>query len=249
MRTGRVARTAEIGRGSRIADSTVIGEGAIIGEDVELQDNVVIFPGTVLGPGVTVFPNSTLGRPPKKTGALARPLPESLGPLCIGAGSVVGASCVLYAGTTIGDDALIGDLVSIREGCKLGKAVLIARCTTVNYEALIGDGTRIMDSSHITGCMVIEDHVFIGPGVITTNDNTMGRKGHASLAQIGGPVVRRGAAIGANATLLPAVEIGELSIVGAGSVVTRNVPPRSIVMGVPARVVREVPEELLALDG
>jgi len=248
MGMNRIAGSADIGPGAHIAESVVIGEGAVIGEGVDLQDNVVIFPGTILGAGVTVYPNSTLGRPPKKAGALARPLPESLDPLCIGAGSVIGASCVLYAGTTIGDDALIADLVSIREGCILGRGVLIARCTTINYEALIGDGTRVMDCSHITGCMVIEDHVFIGPGVMTTNDNSMGRKGHASLEQIVGPTVRRGAAIGANATLLPAVEVGELAIVGAGAVVTRNVPARSVVMGVPARLVREVPEDLLTLD-
>jgi acetyltransferase-like isoleucine patch superfamily enzyme len=182
---------------------------------------------------------------PKKAGALARPLPTTLKPLVIGAGTVVGSSCVLYAGTTIGEDNLIADLVSIREGCRLGNAVLVARCTTVNYEATIGNNTRIMDASHITGCMVIEDGVFIGPGVITTNDNGMGRRGHASLEDIKGPIVRRGAAIGANATLLPGVEIGEMAIVGAGAVVTRNVAPRVIVMGVPARVIRDVPPELL----
>jgi acetyltransferase-like isoleucine patch superfamily enzyme len=104
-----------------------------------------------------------------------------------------------------------------------------------------------MDLTHITGCMVIEDHVFIGPGVMTTNDNSMGRKGHGSLDQIFGPVVRRGAAIGGNCTLLPGVEIGELAIVGVGAVVTRSVPPRVVAMGVPARVIKDVPEDLLEL--
>jgi acetyltransferase-like isoleucine patch superfamily enzyme len=84
---------------------------------------------------------------------------------------------------------------------------------------------------------------------MTTNDNTMGRlKGDASLEEIRSPIVRRRAAIGANATLLPGVEIGEFAIVGAGAVATRSVPPRVVAMGVPARVVKEVPEELLVLE-
>ena len=87
---------------------------------------------------------------------------------------------------------------------------------------------------------VVEDDVFLGPGVITTNDDTMVR--HAPEAVIAGAILRRACRIGGGAVLTPGVEIGEEAFVAAGAVVTRDVPPRAVVMGVPARVVREVPD-------
>jgi len=87
--------------------------------------------------------------------------------------------------------------------------------------------------------MVIEENVFIGPHVCTANDNYLGRHERSSIVWKG-PTIRRGASIGENATLLPGVEIGERAVVGAGTVVTRNVSPKKIVMGVPAKVVKNV---------
>jgi acetyltransferase-like isoleucine patch superfamily enzyme len=100
--------------------------------------------------------------------------------------------------------------------------------------------------------MIVEEHVFLGMGVVTTNDNDvyLTRFGLAAREQRGAPILRRFAAVGAGATILPGVEIGEGALVGAGAVVTRDVPPWTIVMGMPARVSKPVPEEwrLLILD-
>jgi acetyltransferase-like isoleucine patch superfamily enzyme len=94
---------------------------------------------------------------------------------------------------------------------------------------------------YVTGGTVVEDDVFIGPGVVTTNDDTMGR--HAPGEHLVGAVLRRACRVGGGAVLVPGVEVGEEAYVAAGAVVTRDVPPRAVAMGVPARVVRDVGED------
>ena len=112
--------------------------------------------------------------------------------------------------------------------------------------------TKIQAEAYITAYSTLEENVFIAPCVVTTNDNFMGRteRRHDLMA---GPTIRRGARVGGGAILCPGVEIGEEAFVGAGAVVTKDVPPRVIVVGNPARVLRDVPadellSETLALD-
>src|SRR5204863_354675 len=100
---------------------------------------------------------------------------------------------------------------------------------------------RIQSDVYVTAGAVVEDDVFVGPGVVTTNDDTMGR--HGPDDPLRGPVLRRACRVGGGAVLVPGVEIGEEAFVAAGAVVTRDVPSRAVVMGVPAEVVREVPPE------
>jgi len=99
----------------------------------------------------------------------------------------------------------------------------------------------VQSSCYLAANVVIEDHVFIGPGVVTTNDHSMGR--HGPDYPLEGAVLRRGSRIGGGVVLTPGVEVGEDAFVAAGAVVTRDVPPRAVVMGVPAKPVRDVPEE------
>lgn len=146
---------------------------------------------------------------------------------------------VLYVGSIIGKNTLICDLSSVREGCELEESVVLGRGVMINYNTRIGKRSRIMDSCHLTGEMVIEEDVFISTHVCTANDNYMGRS-EKSIIERKGPCIRRGASIGLNATILPGVEIGEGAVVGAGSVVTKDVPARKVVMGVPARIVKDV---------
>jgi acetyltransferase-like isoleucine patch superfamily enzyme len=96
----------------------------------------------------------------------------------------------------------------------------------------------------VTAYSVLEEDVFIAPGVTTTNDNFMGRT-EARLDQMRGPRIRRGARVGGAAVLLPGIEIGEEAFVGAGAVVTHDVPARAVVVGNPARQIREVSDEEL----
>jgi acetyltransferase-like isoleucine patch superfamily enzyme len=117
---------------------------------------------------------------------------------------------------------------------------------TINYNTTIGNRVKIMDNTHITGNMTIEDDVFIGMLVTTANDNAMGRKlSEGKFWKGRGPTIRRFATIGQGACLLPGIEIGENSIVGANSLVTRDVPARTLVAGFPARQVRLLtPQEI-----
>jgi acetyltransferase-like isoleucine patch superfamily enzyme len=99
----------------------------------------------------------------------------------------------------------------------------------------------------VTAYSTLEDNVFIAPCVVTTNDNFMGRteRRHALRK---GPTIRRGARVGGGAVLLPGIEVGEEAFVGAGAVVLDDVPPRALVVGNPARRIRDVPDEELLAD-
>jgi acetyltransferase-like isoleucine patch superfamily enzyme len=133
----------------------------------------------------------------------------------------------------------------VRERCDLGDNVVVGRGSLVENDVTVGARTRIQANAYVTSYSTLEEDVFIAPGVVTTNDNFMGRT-EARLEVMHGPTVRRGARVGGGAVLVPGVEIGEEAFVGAGAVVIRDVPPRAVVVGNPARVIRDVPpEELL----
>ena len=233
--------SAQLGENCQVGHNVVILEGARLGRDVTLGHNVVVHPGTMLGDGVTVGDNSVLGRYPKpaKTSTVARP--ADLPPLEIGAGSTVGNGVVLYAGTTIGRDCLVADQAFVREKCTIGEQVIVGRGVTVENETSIGSYTKIQSQAYITAWMTIEEHVFIAPCVVTTNDNFMGRTPERFKYRKG-PTIRRGARVGADVTLLPGVVVGREAFVAAGSIVTRDVPDATLVMGSPAHPVRAVPE-------
>jgi acetyltransferase-like isoleucine patch superfamily enzyme len=164
--------------------------------------------------------------------------------LCIGKGSIIGANAVLYGGTTIGERVLIGDLASLREGCRVADSAVIGRGVMVMYESTIGARTRIIDGAIITGLAVIEEDVFIGPGVVSINDNQIYLKRFGLAERVWrGPVIRRFAVIGAGANLAGGVEIGRGALVAPSAMVTRDVPSWTIVAGVPARVQRPVADE------
>ena len=107
----------------------------------------------------------------------------------------------------------------------------------MDYETTIGEHSRIMTNSYITGNMTIEDHVFVGPAVVTSNDKYMGR----TRPQFNGPRIKSGARIGANATILAGVTIGREAVIGAGAVVTTDIPDYKVAVGVPAKIKKEAP--------
>ena len=151
----------------------------------------------------------------------------------------------MFAGTELGRGVVVGDQACVRERCTIGDDVVIGRGSLVENDVTIGARTRIQANAYVTAYSTLEDDVFIAPGVITTNDNFMGRTEARSRA-MRGPTIRRGARIGGGAVLLPGIEIGEEAFVGAGAVVLEDVPARAVVVGNPARQIRSVPaEELL----
>ena len=224
-------------RPSDRAPGLLLGEGVELLPTVELGGHVVIHPGTVVGAGARILDGAIVGKPvslgPRSSASREQPPPAR-----IGEGAMVGAGAVVVAGAEVGARAVVADQAHVRERARVGEESLVGRGTSVDNDVSIGARVRIQTGAYITAFSTIEDDVFVAPAVTTTNDDFMGR--HARDFQLRGAVLRRACRVGAAAVLLPGVEIGEEAFVAAGSVVTRDVPPRALVMGAPARQLREV---------
>ena len=210
----------------------------------EIADTAVVYPGTIVGEGCKILDYAVVGKQPTLSPrSTARR--EELSPLELGPGTIVSTGAVVFAGTTVGERVIVGDQACVRERCTIGDDVVIGRGSLVENDTSVGALTKIQAHAYITAYSVLEDNVFVAPCVVTTNDNFMGRT-EERHALVRGPTIRRGARIGGGVVLLPGIEVGEEAFVGAGAVVTRDVPARALVVGNPARQIREVPDaELL----
>ena len=227
---------------SKITSKNIsIGEYVIIRPNVKIGSNVTIHPyvlissGTIIGNGVEIFPGAIIGREPNGAGATFR-IPKFRKRILIEANSSIGSNAVIYYDVKIGRNTLIGDGASIREKCTIGSHCIISRYVTLNYNSKIGDRTKVMDSTHITGNSIIGKNVFISTMVGTANDNSTNRTSYDEK-RIKGPTIQDHAFIGLGASLLPGVIVGNHAVVGAHSVVTKNVLPGTLVMGVPAKLI------------
>ncbi len=209
----------------------------------DVHPTAIVHPGTVLGDGVRVLEHAVVGKQPTLS-ARSTAKREPLSPTVIGDGTVVSTGAVVFAGSTIGSRVILGDQCCVRERVAIGDDVVVGRGTLVENDTTIGAMTLIQAHAYITAYTTLEERVFIAPCVVTTNDNFMGRT-EKRLALLRGPTVRRGARVGGGAILCPGIEIGAEAFVGAGAVVTKDVPPRVVVVGNPARVLRQVPDEEL----
>jgi acetyltransferase-like isoleucine patch superfamily enzyme len=209
----------------------------------EIHPSAIVYPGTVLGDGVRVLENAVVGKQPTLS-PRSTAKREPLEPAVIGDGSVVSTGAIVFAGTRVGARVIVGDQACIRERVELGDDVVVGRGSLVENDTTIGAMTKIQADAYITAYSTLEEHVFVAPCVVTTNDNWMGRT-EARFGNVKGPTIRRGARIGGGAILCPAVEIGEEAFVGAGAVVTKDVAARVVVVGSPARVLRDVPDDEL----
>lgn len=229
---------------SALAHHLLLGAGVSVGAGVVFGANVVVHDDTEIGDGCFIQDNAVLGKVPSLSPSSTARKGE-LAPLRLGPGCVVSTGAILYRGVTMGPGCVVGDLASVRERCVLGQRVVVGRGTCVENDTTIGDFTKIQSNAYITAYMTIEDHVFVAPCVQTTNDNFMGRteKRHELIK---GATIRRGARVGGGVVLCPGVEIGAEAFIAAGAVVTKDAPAGKVLMGAPARVVRDVPaEELL----
>jgi acetyltransferase-like isoleucine patch superfamily enzyme len=209
----------------------------------DIAETAIVYPGTVIGEGCQIFDYAVVGKQPTLS-LRSTAKREELPPLELGAGTIVSTGAVVFAGTTVGERVVVGDQACVRERCTIGDEVVIGRGSLVENDTSVGALTKIQAHAYITAYSLLEENVFIAPCVITTNDNFMGRteKRHELVK---GPTIRRGARIGGGAVLLPGIEVGEEAFVGAGAVVLRDVPARAVMVGSPARQIREVPDEEL----
>jgi acetyltransferase-like isoleucine patch superfamily enzyme len=209
----------------------------------EVHESATVYPGTVLGEGVRILENAVVGKQPV-LGARSTAKREPLPPTVVGAGAIVSTGAVVFAGSEIGARTIVGDQSCVRERVTIGEDAVVGRGALVENDTTIGAFSRIQAEAYITAYSTLEEYVFIAPCVVTTNDNFMGRT-ERRRELMKGPTIRRGARVGGGAILCPGVEIGEEAFVGAGAVVTKDVPARVVVVGNPARVLRDVAEDEL----
>jgi acetyltransferase-like isoleucine patch superfamily enzyme len=209
----------------------------------DVHPTAIVYEGTVLGAGVKVLEHAVVGKQPSLS-PRSTASREPLGGAEIGAGTIVSTGAVVFAGTWIGERVVIGDQACIRERVTIGDDVVVGRGSLIENDTTVGALTKIQAHAYLTAYSTLEDEVFIAPCVVTTNDNFMGRT-ERRHELVKGPTIRRRARVGGGAVLCPGIEVGEDAFIGAGAVVVRDVPPRTVVVGNPARELRAVPEDEL----
>lgn len=243
--TNHISNTAKLGSNVTFGHNVIIEDNVSIGNNVEIGHNVIIRENARIGDNCKILDGAILGKMPAVASMSATTgSPRELSPLLIGKAVTVGAGCVIYRGAEIAERVFFGDLATVREDVRIGEGTIIGRGATVENKVTIGKKTKIETNAYITAFSTIEDYCFVAPCVSFSNDNYVGRT-EERKKHFGGPILKRGARIGVGSVLLPGIEIGEDALVAAGSVVTKNVPPRMIVLGAPAKVWREVPKEQL----
>lgn len=193
----------------------------------------LVHPGVSLGAGSSVGAYAIVGEPArgKRPGEV---------PTVIGPDALIRSHTVIYAGNRIGARFQTGHGALVREDNVIGDDVSLGSSSVVEHHVTIGNGVRIHSMAFIPEYTELEENCWIGPNVVITNAKYPRSTRVKETLQ--GARVRRGAKIGANCTLLPGVEIGEDALVGAGSVVTKDVPARTVAAGNPARVIKQLAE-------
>jgi acetyltransferase-like isoleucine patch superfamily enzyme len=192
-----------------------------------------IYKNVSLGKNVTMGDFVIIGLPPasRDDGELKT---------AIGDNAVIHSHTVIYAGNVIGDNFFTGHAVMIRECNLIGNEVSIGTHSVIEHHLKIENKVRIHSQTFIPEYSILEEGCWIGPKVTFTNAR------HPLCPQVKeclkGPIIKRGAKIGANATLLPGITVGENAVVGAGAVVTNDVPPGAVVIGNPARIIKDIGE-------
>lgn len=163
------------------------------------------------------------------------------GPFTCGEGCIFRSFTAIYGDVVLGSDVKTGHHVLVREKTRIGSFVTLGSGVIIDGHVEIGSYVKLESNVYIPTNTVIGSHVFIGPGAVLTNDRYPLRR--RSEYEAAGPVVEDNVTIGANATLLPGIRIGEGAMVAAGAVVTRDVAPWHLAKGVPAEM-SPLPENL-----
>ena len=239
-----IDKSAKIGEETKLGKYTIIDRDVQIGKGCIIGNNVTIYPETQIGDLVRIDDNTVIGKLPMKAATSATTKEQKLPPAKIGDNCLIGTSVVIYAGSELGNKVLVADLSTVRENVKVGDFTIVGRGVAIENFCKVGSYCKLETNVYITAYSELEDHCFIAPCVATSNDNYMARS-KERFKHFKGVTVKKGGRIGLNATILPGKIIEEDSLVAAGSVVTKDTPPKKIVMGVPAKEWRDVPEDQL----
>ncbi len=237
-----IAETVKLGNNVQLGHNVVIMDGVIIGDNCMIANNVVIYENSEIGEYVRIDDNTIIGKKPLSSPRSIFKVPEGLAPAKIGSYNQIGANVVIYAQCTIGEKNLIADMATIRENVSLGSLNIVGRNVSIENFCTIGDRNKFETNCYITAYSSIEDYCFVAPCVATSNDNYMARD-KERFNHFKGVTIKKGGRIGVNSTILPGKTIEEDGTVAGGSVVTKDVPAATIVMGNPARSYKPVPEK------
>ena len=236
--------TATIGAGATLGPFSVVHARSVVGEGARIGSHVVIHEGTTIGVSVRIDDHTVIGKLPMR-GAISIMSEElDLAPTTIADGCIIGTSVVIYRGADIGGRVLIADLATVREHVTIGDGTIVGRGVTVENYCRIGRFCKLETESYITAYSELQDRVFIAPQVSTSNDNFVGRT-KERFKHFKGVTVEKGGRIGTAAVILPGKTVKADGLVAAGSVVTKDVPAKTIVCGAPAKRLRDVPKEQL----
>jgi serine O-acetyltransferase len=241
--------SARVGANIRWGEFCVIGADVEVGPGSEIGSHVVLGPGTKIGAGVRIDDGAVIGKLPMRAANTAVTKEAELPPTTIGDGAIIGTHVVIYRGATIGNKVLVADLSTVRENVTIGDFTIVGRGVAIENFCTIGRYCKLETNVYITAYSTLGDRVFVAPGALTSNDNYVGRT-EERFKHFKGVTVRRGARIGVGAVILPGKTVGDDALVAAGALLTRDAPPKTIVAGVPAAIMRPVPpEQLLEAQG
>jgi UDP-2-acetamido-3-amino-2,3-dideoxy-glucuronate N-acetyltransferase len=239
-----IASSAIIAEGVRFGHNVVVLENVRLGKGCVVGNNVVLHADTTIGSNVRIDDNTVIGKLPMKAANSATTREGELPACMIGDDCIVGTSVVVYRGCTVGNKVLIADLSTVRENVRVGNGTIIGRGVAIENFCTVGEFCKLETNVYLTAYSTVEDRCFVAPCVATSNDNFVGRT-KERFKHFKGVTLKKGARVGANATILPGKVIGEDALVAAGSVVTKDLPSRKIFAGVPAQEFRDVPREQL----
>ncbi|MPZ79587.1 MAG: hypothetical protein GEV28_03955 [Actinophytocola sp.] len=217
------------------ADALGTPLAVIVRAGAEIGPFAVVHGGTLIGEQARVEEHTVVGKP-ELGYAVGRIRPGLGGGTVVGAGAVVRSGAVVYAGVRLGVNTVVGHHSLLRTDIAVGTETQLGHHLTIERETRIGRDVRCSPGSHITSATVIADRVFLGAGIRTINDKTLTWRDPNSEPRLTAPRFETGAKVGSGTTVLAGVTIGEYALVGAASLVTRDVPAGAIAFGHPARV-------------
>jgi UDP-2-acetamido-3-amino-2,3-dideoxy-glucuronate N-acetyltransferase len=244
MTSAIIDSTAKIGENTFYGDFCVFGKDVTIGRNCEIGNNVVIHNGSQIGDNVRIDDGAVIGKFPMRAANSAVTKEQELPAAELGSNCIIGTHVVVYRGCKIGRKVLIADLATVRENVTVGDFTIVGRGVAIENFCTIGRYCKLETNVYITAYSELEDRVFVAPCTATSNDNFAGRT-KERFKHFKGVIIKKGGRVGVNATILPGKTIGADALVAGGAVVVKDCPDKKIVMGVPAVIIGDVPENQL----
>jgi len=235
---------ASVDENAYIGSYTAIGKGVKIESDVYISKGAVIYGNALIQAGTYIGENCIIGHPQRndltKITKEKQEITEFESPLItIGKDCTIRAGTIIYSEVSIGEKCQTGHNVMIREKTTIGSNTLIGTNTIIDGNVIIGECVSIQTGVYIPLYSKIGNNVFMGPFSKLTNDKYMTRKEFALI----GPDIEDNVSLGANSVILPGITLKRGTMVGAGSVVTKNTNENDIVIGNPAKLLKKIPED------